>query len=529
MLRRVWLERCQAKWRRVDRAKTRPTQEPGTGSAFARARLNPFLYLVGAFVLVALAGCGGGWLAQQREPWRHDAEVACLQSGQIKVSPAVAQLPAISGPGICGADFPLKVAALGESSVLGFADDLRPPAPIPQYAPARPAATPGYGAYPQPSGPYPQQSYPPPRPAAAPSYGAYPQSSEPYQQPSYPQPSYPQRSYPPPRSTYPAEPGAPLSLKPPGMDPDEEDEGYPPAASGYPASSSSVSRAPLPAPGAAPQPYSTREGQYDPPRAQPPDPYYTPAPRTYGTPAPYGAGRGPYASQPSQGAGTYESQPRYDSQPGYDAKPLPRLGPSAPTLASGPAAVVPAATLACPMVSALDQWISASVQPAAVRWFGQPVVEIKQISAYSCRGMNGNPHAHISEHAFGNALDIAAFTLADGRKVTVRDGWRGLPEERGFLRDVHAAACQQFSTVLGPGSNIYHYDHLHVDLMRRSSGRSICNPAAVAGDLVAGRMGTSSAGRTGEATGSIGTQRTPLGYASAPRGKSLPTAVAGED
>ncbi|MFL4979780.1 MAG: extensin, partial [Xanthobacteraceae bacterium] len=101
-------------------------------------------------MLVALAGCGGGWLAQQREPWRHDAEVACLQSGQVKPSPVLAQLPAISGPGICGADFPLKVAVLGESSVLGFADELRPPAPIPQYAPARPAAAPGYDAYPQP-------------------------------------------------------------------------------------------------------------------------------------------------------------------------------------------------------------------------------------------------------------------------------------------------------------------------------------------------------------------------------------------
>src|SRR5215216_1942293 len=131
MLRRVWRQRCQTKWRRVGRAKTRPTQEPGTRSAFARARLDPFLYLVGFFVLVALAGCGGGWLAQQREPWRHDAEVACLQSGQVKPSPVLAQLPAISGPGICGADFPLKVAVLGESSVLGFAEELRPPAPIP--------------------------------------------------------------------------------------------------------------------------------------------------------------------------------------------------------------------------------------------------------------------------------------------------------------------------------------------------------------------------------------------------------------
>ena len=66
--------------------------------------------------------------------------------------------------------------------------------------------------------------------------------------------------------------------------------------------------------------------------------------------------------------------------------------------------------------------------------------------------MNGQPGAHVSEHAFGNALDIAAFTLANGRTVTVRDGWRGMPEEQGFLRDVEAAACEQFMTVLAPGS-----------------------------------------------------------------------------
>src|SRR5215831_9505399 len=111
MLRRVWRECCQTKWRRGGRVGTRPAQEPGTGSAHATVRLNPFLFLFGGFVLVTLAGCGGGWFMQQREPWRHDAEVACLQSGQVKITPAVAQLPAISGPGICGADFPLKVSA----------------------------------------------------------------------------------------------------------------------------------------------------------------------------------------------------------------------------------------------------------------------------------------------------------------------------------------------------------------------------------------------------------------------------------
>jgi hypothetical protein len=120
--------------------------------------------------------------------------------------------------------------------------------------------------------------------------------------------------------------------------------------------------------------------------------------------------------------------------------------------------------------------------------------------------MNGNSRAHISEHAFGNALDIAAFTLADGRRISVKDGWKGMPEEQGFLRDVQAAACQQFNTVLAPGSNVYHYDHIHVDLMRRSSRRVICQPAAVSGEEIASRATSRNpyASRDSSVTGSIG-------------------------
>ena len=168
-------------------------------------------------------------------------------------------------------------------------------------------------------------------------------------------------------------------------------------------------------------------------------------------------------------------------------QPLPPLGPprEPQQAAATPVEVKPAATLACPIVSALDRWFANAVQPAARKWFNQPVVEIKQISAYSCRGMNGQPGAQISEHAFGNALDIAAFVLADGHRITVKDGWKGSPEEQGFLRDVQGSACDQFTTVLAPGSNQFHYDHIHVDLMRRASGRRICQPGAVDGDVVA--------------------------------------------
>jgi hypothetical protein len=140
-----------------------------------------------------------------------------------------------------------------------------------------------------------------------------------------------------------------------------------------------------------------------------------------------------------------------------------------------PVTVEPRPTLACPLITAIDRWMLSDVQPAAAAWFGESVVEIKQISAYACRSMNGQPGARISEHAFGNALDVAAFRLASGREVTVKDGWRGAADERGFLRQVHAAACERFSTVLGPGADAFHYDHFHLDLARRSNG-AVCKP-----------------------------------------------------
>jgi hypothetical protein len=168
------------------------------------------------------------------------------------------------------------------------------------------------------------------------------------------------------------------------------------------------------------------------------------------------------------------------------ATPRARFGaPARDAVTAHPAAVMPAATLACPMVAALDRFISETVQPAAMHWFGQPVATVRQISAYSCRGMNDNPYARISEHAFGNALDIAAFTLADGHTITVKNGWRGTPAEQGFLHDVEEGACAMFATVLAPGSNAYHEDHMHLDLMRRSTGRLICRPRALAGEAAA--------------------------------------------
>lgn len=146
-------------------------------------------------------------------------------------------------------------------------------------------------------------------------------------------------------------------------------------------------------------------------------------------------------------------------------------------LAQGNVVLEPAGKLACPVIYQVDMWVQDVVQPAALAWLGQPIVAISQMSAYSCRGMNGDPNAKISEHAFGNALDIGGFRTADGRWISVKNGWKGTPEERGFLLQVQAGACERFTTVLAPGSNIFHYDHIHVDLMRHAKGRTICKPA----------------------------------------------------
>ena len=148
-------------------------------------------------------------------------------------------------------------------------------------------------------------------------------------------------------------------------------------------------------------------------------------------------------------------------------------------LVDGAVALSPPALIGCPITAGLDRWIKASLQPAAIRYFGSRVVGITQIASYSCRGRNGNSFGNISEHAFGNALDMAAFQLANGQQIVVVKGWwRGTPRERAFLQAVFAGACNEFYTVLGPGSDRFHYNHIHVDFLQSnaSGGRHYCRP-----------------------------------------------------
>jgi hypothetical protein len=138
----------------------------------------------------------------------------------------------------------------------------------------------------------------------------------------------------------------------------------------------------------------------------------------------------------------------------------------------------PNATIGCPMVTALQTWVREVVQPAAMQAFGQPVTSLKVMAAYGCRSRDSIPGAKLSEHAFGNAIDIGGFVLADGREISVRDGWAGAPDEAAFLHAAHDGACPIFTTVLGPGADRYHTNHFHLDLARHSTRRVIhfCQP-----------------------------------------------------
>src|ERR1041384_2693887 len=242
-------------------------------------------YLVGSFVVLGLAACGKMMFAE-RDAWRHEAEVACLKTGQVKESASLTRIQPISGPGICGADFPLKVAAIGEGSAIGFADELRPPGGIPGVVARQPLADAPYA----------------PR-VSAPPYQAYPHQQPYPAQPQYQPPYQAQRSQ-----------ASPMSIYAPGVaqpEPDSAEDDFDELDQ-----TQLVQRAP---------PYGA--------------PRYQAAPRAYPQTIP--------------------------AQQYPPAEPVP-LGRERAPVTTGATAVQPAATLACPILSALDTWLPGGGQPAAM-------------------------------------------------------------------------------------------------------------------------------------------------------------------
>ena len=133
-------------------------------------------------------------------------------------------------------------------------------------------------------------------------------------------------------------------------------------------------------------------------------------------------------------------------------------------------AVAPPAVMRCELAEAIVHWVREDLAPAA-RLLKSAVKSIDDYAAYDCRGRNRIAGANLSEHGKANALDIRSVRLANGELVGLTDP-RVSKEFRVRLQE---RTCRRFTTVLGPGSDGYHEDHVHVDLARRGNGHRLCH------------------------------------------------------
>ena len=142
--------------------------------------------------------------------------------------------------------------------------------------------------------------------------------------------------------------------------------------------------------------------------------------------------------------------------------------------------IAPPATLRCAMATEVAQWVRDDVAPAAMK-LGAPLREIENLGSYECRGRDRVRGATLSEHGRANALDVHAFKLANGMRIVLADPHAPID----FRNAVRESACARFATVLGPGSDSDHAQHVHLDLAPRRNNYKICEwdvraPPAVA-------------------------------------------------
>ena len=117
----------------------------------------------------------------------------------------------------------------------------------------------------------------------------------------------------------------------------------------------------------------------------------------------------------------------------------------------------------CGLATALQGWARFGVDRAARAILGSPLQRIETMGSYSCRNVAGTDRR--SGHATANAVDVAGFLLADGRRITIKGDWNaGSPQIRQFLKTIRQSACRRFSLVLTPDYNRAHHDHLHLEV-----------------------------------------------------------------
>jgi hypothetical protein len=131
-------------------------------------------------------------------------------------------------------------------------------------------------------------------------------------------------------------------------------------------------------------------------------------------------------------------------------------------------AVTPAATMRCPMAEEIAHWVREDVAPSLKDQ--PPLRGLDNFASYDCRGRNNIRAAQLSEHGRADALDVHDFKLADGRELGLTD----VNVDKDWRDAIRTSVCARFSTVLGPGSDGYHEEHIHLDLADRHNGYKVC-------------------------------------------------------
>ncbi|MDO8979281.1 MAG: extensin family protein [Afipia sp.] len=132
-------------------------------------------------------------------------------------------------------------------------------------------------------------------------------------------------------------------------------------------------------------------------------------------------------------------------------------------------AVKPAAILRCTMAAAVADWVRADMAPLAAA-MGTTISELDNFDSFECRGRNRVKNAKLSEHGLANALDVRGLKFANGNALSLTDR----TASRDIREKVLASVCTRFTTVLGPGSDWYHEDHIHLDLAQRRNNYKLC-------------------------------------------------------
>ncbi len=149
-------------------------------------------------------------------------------------------------------------------------------------------------------------------------------------------------------------------------------------------------------------------------------------------------------------------------------------------------AIAPAPILRCDMAESLAAWVREAAAPD-VKAAGFILRTVDTYDDYECRTRNRRPGAKLSEHGKGNAVDVRAFTLGNGRHIALTD----VTVDKALREKLRDSACQRFTTVLGPGADPYHSSHIHLDIEARHNGYRICQwevrvppPSPKPGDVV---------------------------------------------